>query len=113
MVVDDRADLSRGANDAVIATDVRRGGETITRIVNIYDQEDMRSEERPVWKLNWQRVIRQGGTVLAGDFNAHSTGWDPRCQVKRDAKFWKDMIGENGLEIGKNGRATQYWTREG
>jgi hypothetical protein len=35
LVVDDRTDLSRGANDNVNTTNVRRGGEKITRIVNI------------------------------------------------------------------------------
>ena len=37
LVVDEQTDLSREANDDVIATDVRRRGEKITRIVNIYD----------------------------------------------------------------------------
>ena len=46
-MVDERTDLSRGANDDVIATNVRRRGENITRIVNIYDQEDTQSRERP------------------------------------------------------------------
>jgi len=71
-VVDERTNLSRGANEDVIATDVRRRGERITRIVNVYDQKNSHSEERPARKLNRQRVIRQGSTVLAGDFNAHS-----------------------------------------
>jgi hypothetical protein len=79
--VDEWTDLSRGANEDDIATDVRRRGESITRIVNVYDQKNTHSGERPAQKLNWQRVIRQGGTVLAGDLNAHSKRWDPRCQV--------------------------------
>jgi len=113
LVVDERTDLSRGANEDVIATDVRRRGERITRIVNVYDQKNTHSGERPAQKLNWQRVIRQGSTVLAGDFNAHSIRWDPRCQVQRDAAFWEDVIDENGLEIGNDGEATHHWTREG
>jgi hypothetical protein len=113
LVVDERTDLSRGANHDVITTDDRRRGETITRIVNVYNQKDMQSGERPARKLNWQRVIRQGGTVLAGDFNAHSTRWDPRCQVQRNATFWEDVIDENGLVIGNDGRATHHRTREG
>jgi hypothetical protein len=113
LVVDERTDLSRGANEDVIATDVRRRGERITRIVNIYDQKNTHSGERPARKLNWQRVIRQGSTILAGDFNAHSIRWDPRCQVQRDAAFWEDVIDENGLEIGNEGEATHHWTREG
>jgi len=111
-VVHEWTDLSRGANDDVIATDVRRRREMITRIINIYAQQDTQSGERPPRKLNWQRVIRQGGTVLAGDFNAHSSRWDPRCQVLRNVTFWEDVIDENGLEIGNDGRATHHWTRE-
>ena len=74
LVVDERTDVRRGANDDVNAADVRRRGEKIRRIVNVYDQKDAQSgeRERPARKLNWQRVIRQGGTVLTGDFNAHS-----------------------------------------
>jgi len=45
-VVDERTDLSRGANDDVIATDVRRRGDKITRIFHIHDQNDTRSGER-------------------------------------------------------------------
>ena len=111
-VVDERMDLSRGANKDVIATDVRRRGERTTRIVNVYDQKNTHSGERPARKLNWQRVIWQGSTVLAGDFNAHSKRWDARCQVQRDAAFWEDVIDENGLEIGNGGRPTHHWTRE-
>jgi len=112
LVVDERTDLRRGANDDVIGTEVTRRGEKITRIVNIYDQKDARSGERPARKLHWQRVIRQGGTVLAGDFNDHSIRWDARCQVQRDAAFWEGVIDENGLEIGNDGWATNHWTRE-
>ena len=70
------------------------------------------SGERLARKLNGQRVIQQGGTGCAGDFNTHSTRWDPRCHVQWDATFWEDVIGENGLEIGNDGRATHHWTRE-
>jgi len=45
LVVDEWTDLSRGANDVVIATDVRRRGQKITRIVNIYDQKEARLGE--------------------------------------------------------------------
>jgi len=113
LVVDERTDLNRGANEDVIATDVKRRAGRLTRMVNIYDQKHTHSGERPARKLNWQRVIRQGSTVLAGDFNAHSIRWDPRCQVQRDAAFWADVIDENGLEIGNDGEATHHWTREG
>ena len=77
-MVDEWTDRSRGAIDNVIGTDVRRQGEKIMRIVTVYDQRDAQLGEQPAQKLNWQRVIWQGGTVLAGDFCAHSRRWDPR-----------------------------------
>jgi len=70
-VVDVRTDSSGSANNDVIHTDVMRSGEATTRIVNVYDQKPTQSGERPVRMLNWQRVIRQGRTVLAADFTAH------------------------------------------
>jgi len=113
LVVDERTECSRGANDDVIATDVRRRAERIKRFVNVYDQKNTHSGERLARKLNWQSLIRQGSTVLARDFNGHSPRWDPRCQMQRDAVFWEDMFDENGLEIGNDGEATHHWTREG
>ena len=86
---------------------------TFTRIVNLHDQKDTQSGERPARKLNSQSVIRHGGTILAGDFNGHSTRWVPRCEVQRDVTFWEDVIDEHGLGIGNDGRATHHLTREG
>jgi len=112
LVVDEQTDLSRGANDNVIVTHIRSTGEKIMRIVNIHDQRDTQSGERQTGKLNWQRVIRHGGTVHAGDFNAHSGWWDPRCRLQRNATSWETLIDENGLEVGNDGQCTHYWTRE-
>jgi len=80
LVVDERLDLRRGANDDVTATDIGRRGEKKMRIVNVNDQNQAQSGERekPARKLNWQRVIQQGGTVLGGDFTALSKRCDPR-----------------------------------
>ena len=68
----------------------------------------MQSGERLARKLSWQRVIRRGGTVLAGDFNAHSRRWDPGRRVQRNAAFWEDVIDENGLDVGNDGQPTNY-----
>jgi len=111
-VVDERRDLSRGANDDIIVTDVRKRGEKIMRIVNVYNQRDTQSGERQAQEVNWQSVIRQDGTVSAGDFNAHSSRWDPRCRAQRNAASWEVVIDEYGLEIGNDGRSTNYWTGE-
>jgi hypothetical protein len=108
LVVDEQTDLSRGANNQVIATDVRRRAEKMTRIVTMNYQKDARSRERPARKLDWLRVILQAGTVLTGYFNAHRKGWAPRCQVQWDATFWEGVIDDNGLEIGNDGRPTHH-----
>ena len=40
LVVHERTDLSRCANNKVIATDVRRTGDQRTNILNVYDHND-------------------------------------------------------------------------
>jgi len=62
--------------------------------------------------FNRQRVIQQSSTVLAGEINAHSIRWNPRCQAQWHAAFWESVIDQNGLEIGNDGKATLHWTRE-
>jgi len=111
LVVDERTDSSRGANNYVIVPDVRKRGEKITRIVNVYDPRDTQSGESQAQEVNWERVILQGRTVLAGDLNAHSSRWDLRCHAQQNATFWEGVIDENGLEIGNDGRSTHCWTR--
>jgi hypothetical protein len=113
LVANEQRDLSRRAND-VIATDIRRRCKNLTNIANIYDQKDMQLGERlrPSRKLNWQRVSRQGGSVHAGDMNAHSKRWDSRCQMHQNAVFWKGVIDQNRLEIGNDGSPTHYDTTE-
>ena len=74
MVVE-RTDECTDASDGDIATDVRRSRETTTRIVNLYEPKITHSRGRPARKLNWHQVIWQGGTVVAGDFNANGTRW--------------------------------------
>jgi len=70
LVVDEQTDLCRGANEDAIATDARRRGEMTMRIIDAYNQRNMQLEARSAQKLNRWRGIRQGGTVVAGDFNA-------------------------------------------
>lgn len=45
LATDEQTDLSRGANDDVIVTDVNRRGEKMMRIINIYDQRDAQTGE--------------------------------------------------------------------
>jgi len=111
-VVDVRTDLRTGANEDTIATDIRRRPERIMRTVNLYEQNNTQSGERPARKLNGHGVIWQAGTVLAGDINAYSKRWNPSCRVQLDAAFWEGVINLNGPEIGNDGRPNHHWTTE-
>jgi len=72
-----RTDLSKYAGDDVIVVDIKRRGEIMIPIANIYNQRARETGERPARRLNWQKIIRQGGggTVVMGDFNAHGQRW--------------------------------------
>jgi len=111
-VVAERTGISRDANEDVTAKNIRRRGERIRRMFNVYDQKNTHSGERQAPELTYKRVIRHGSTGLAADFDAHSIRWDPWCQVQQNAGFWENVINENSLEIGNNDEATHYWTRD-
>jgi len=111
LVVEERTDLCRGVNNDVIVTDVRGRGVKRTRIVNVYDQRDTHSGERQVQKTNWQSIIRQGKTVLGGDFTSHSSRRDPMCHAQNNAALWEGVIDNNGMEIGNDGRSTLFRTK--
>jgi len=80
-VTNERTDLSKNTLSNVIMVDIKTRGEKMTRIDIIYDEREGETGERPARRLNWQRIIQQGGggTVLAGDFKADSQPWYPRC----------------------------------
>jgi hypothetical protein len=68
-VVAEWTELSRGADDDVIVTEVQWRWERLRRIVNDYNQRDTLSAESQAHKINRQSVILQGRTVPA----AHCT----------------------------------------
>jgi len=60
----------------------------MTRIINLYDQRDVLTGRSQARKVYWSRITRQrGGTILAGDFNAHSRSWDSRWKEQCDVTF--------------------------
>jgi len=94
LITNQQTGLSRNTGDDVIVVDIVGWGEKMLRIANIHDQRTREPGERPVRRLSWQKIISQGGggTVLAGDFNAHSQRWCPRCTERRDPASWEDII---------------------
>jgi len=114
LAMDERTDLSRGANDDVMVTDVTRRGDKIARIINVYDQRDVQTGERRARKLSWHRAIQQGGgTIIAGDMNAHSRRWDLRCREQCNATVWEEIIDEYGLEMWNDDRPTNHRASNG
>jgi len=86
----------------------------MTRMINIYDQTDLQTSESHPRKIDWHHIIwHGGGTILAGDMNAHSCRWDPRCKQQHDATFWEEILDEYGLQIGNDGRPTHHPRRNG
>jgi endonuclease/exonuclease/phosphatase (EEP) superfamily protein YafD len=115
LATDERRDLNRGTNNDLIVTDVKARGEKMKRGINIYDQRDVRTRERPARIMNSSRIIRQrgGGTILAGDFNAQSCRSDARFKEQHAATFWEEIIDEHGLEIGNHEKPTHHGARNG
>jgi len=62
LAIDERTYLSSGANNDVIVADVKRTGQKMTRVINIYDQRDVRTGETQARNINWNRIIRQTGS---------------------------------------------------
>lgn len=78
-----------------------------TRIVNIYDnwvgrdqiwQGDREEKRRAIQDAEWETII-DGRTVLAGDFNAHSTYWNPECKRRERAEILEGLIDKYNLII--------------
>jgi len=113
VVVDERTHWRRGANEDGIATDIKRRGERITRIVNVHDPKNKHSGGWPPRNLNLQTVIMQGSTVWPGGLNPQSIPWNSRWQVQREAAFCEEVTDENGLDMGIHGETTHQRRRHG
>jgi hypothetical protein len=57
MATDSWTDPSRGTNNDVIVTYIRRRVEKMIRVITIYDERDVRTRERQVRKTSWSRII--------------------------------------------------------
>jgi endonuclease/exonuclease/phosphatase family metal-dependent hydrolase len=110
--VERRTDLEEGGEGDVVVLDVTPPGCERLRIINVYDQIARRrpNYQRPARQLNWSNVIAPR-TLLAGDFNAHSPVWNPRCRESTDASFLEQMIEKHDLVVWNDDRATFH--REG
>jgi len=111
--INKRTELSQNARGDVIVVDIKNRGEKITRIVNIYEEREGESGERPAGRLNWQTIIRQEGGGLApeGDFSAQSQLWDPGSTERKDATYRENTSEEHRLVTGNYDWPTNHWMR--
>jgi len=82
-------------------------------IVDIHDGREGETGGGLVRRLNWQRIIGQGGggTVIAGDFDSHSQPWDPTCTEQWDTTCLEAIIGEHWLVFGNDNSRSDYWNQ--
>ena len=71
-----------------------------TRLVNVYDnivgmgrpwQGNEPRRRRALEDVNWEPIL-QGRVLLIGDFNAHSTVWNPRSRTRANAAPLESLI---------------------
>jgi len=68
-------------------------GEKI-RIVNVYDQAPSSKRKDYTWPCqlaDWTAIKSVEKVIIAGDINAHSPRWNPRCKMKRNHIFWEEI----------------------
>jgi endonuclease/exonuclease/phosphatase family metal-dependent hydrolase len=91
-----RKDLSTQSEGYIQIIECSRKNQPDLRIVNIYDQVQQTTRRRPAREEDWGRILTDG-TVLAGDFNAHSARWNDICHTERDATWIKHLMDSHDL----------------
>ena len=77
------------------------------RVVNAYFQGTGRETRgRGAERARWEDILSED-CILAGDFNAHSPLWNPRCTARRDAGFLEDLIRTYELVVKNDNQATR------
>ena len=87
---EDRFTREAGGDVQVVSLGRRGSKDREVRIVNTYFQGTGRAQDRRVRQAEqarWDDILLED-CVVAGDFNAHSPRWNPRCPQtqKRDAR---------------------------
>ena len=78
------------------------------RVANAYFQKTGREGTyRPAERAMWHDILGDGDCILAGDFNAHSPAWNPRCRTRRNAAFLESLVETHELQVLNDGTATR------
>jgi hypothetical protein len=89
--VEYRSDLGQNTMGDIMVLDITMDTGQKIRVVNVDDQleKGRNTNVRPAWMANWNQIMNDR-TIVCGDFNSHSSKWDPSCVRERDLTFWKD-----------------------
>jgi hypothetical protein len=106
--VEYRSDLGQNTMGDIMVLDITMDTGRKIRVVNVYDQleKGRNTNVRPARMANWNQIMNDR-TIVCGDFNSHSSKWDPSCVRERDSTFWKDWTQEYLMELGNNGQSTR------
>ena len=105
--------LARGSNGDVQILELRDvSGELMVRIANIYAAPvfGSGSTDRPCEEMDWTEVLDDQVGVVGGDFNSHSSRWDPReeRQRGRGADWTLNVIDQIDLRVINDGTSTYH-----
>ena len=99
---EDRITSGEAEGDVQVLAMRRKGKqERICCIVNAYFETEREGHHRPAERAQWDLLLEEnnGPIMLAGDFNVHSSVWNPQCQERRRARFLDDLIDTFQLKI--------------
>lgn len=108
-------DTREAEGDVQVLALGRRGHQgRVLRVVNTYSQRRSREGDyRPAERAEWDDILAEETTIVAGDFNAHSRMWNPHCTARRDATFLEELIRSFDLQDLNDGKTTRQARREG
>ena len=92
----------------------RRGYQgKIIRVVNAYFQGQGREEDqRPAEEALWDDILVEDNCLVAGDFNAHSPLWNPKCTTRKNATFLEELVKSFDFQILNDDQATRPPARD-
>ncbi|KAI5786092.1 Endonuclease/exonuclease/phosphatase [Pyronema domesticum] len=103
--------LVQGAEGDVQVLSIGKRGYIGTEvcIVNVYNQKRTPEDnERPARIADWDAILADAEVILVGDFNAHSSRWNPHCPNRREGhEFLEHLIDEYSLAVRNDGLATR------
>jgi hypothetical protein len=109
-VFEERTDLAGGPHVQCldVCGTVHRRKVRSTRLINIYNKARVEGGGYTIDHLDLSRLI-VGRTILAGDFNARSSAWDPWVSSRHNAGTVERLIERHQLIVNNNDYQPTRW----